>query len=284
MNSAKRMKRKRTAQRSFLLVILYTIAAFQLFPLIWLIDYSLCKSGDLFVSGILHIPDKLQFQNYVSAWIDGKIPQFFLNSLIVTGTTVILTLFLSITLGYAFTRMKWKLKRLFLTVIMTGMMIPIYATLLPNFIIFNKIGGMLDTYQGLIIPYTAFAMPVGIFVMTGFLESIPRSIEEAAAIDGCGIYRIIFQIVLPITKPAIVTISVQTFLSCWNEFIMATIYLNTDKFRTLPFSVMNFAGQYSSDYAKQFAVMALAALPAIVFYIFLNEHITKGATIGALKG
>lgn len=279
-----RKKNKRTFTRTILLVFLYTIAAFQLFPLIWLINYSLCKSGDLFVSGILFIPEKLQFQNYVSAWIDGKIPQFLLNSVIVTGTTVVLTIFLSLTLGYAFTRMKWKLKRLFLTIIMTGIMIPIYATLLPNFIIFNAIGGLLDTYQGLIIPYTAFAMPLGIFIMTGFMESIPRSLEEAAAIDGCGIYRIIFQIVLPITKPAIVTITVQTFLSCWNEFIMATIFLNTDKFRTLPFSVMNFAGQYSSDYAKQFAVMALAALPALVFYIFLNEHITKGATIGAIKG
>jgi raffinose/stachyose/melibiose transport system permease protein len=270
--------------RIILLVILYTIAACQLFPLIWLVDYSLCKSGDLFVSGILLLPQHLQFQNYVAAWVDGKVPQFFFNSVVVTGTTVILTIIMSLTLGYAFTRMKWKLRGFFLTVMMTGMMIPIYATLLPNFITFSALGGLLDTYQGLIIPYTAFALPTGLFVMTGFMESIPKSLEEAAVIDGCGVYRIIFQIVLPITKPAIVTITVMTFLSCWNEFIMATTFLNTDKFRTLPFSVMNFAGQYSSDYAKQFAVMALAALPAIIFYIFLNEHITKGVTMGAIKG
>jgi raffinose/stachyose/melibiose transport system permease protein len=274
---------KEKIKRNIILIMLYIFAAGQLFPMIWLVNYSLCKSGDLFVSGILKLPSPPQFQNYVAAWTDGKVPQYLFNSCLVAVVTIILTLFFSLTMGYAFVRMKWKLSRLVLTIILTGMMIPIHATLLPNFIIFSAIGGLLDSYQALIIPYTAFALPTGVFVMTGFLESIPRSLEEAAIIDGCGIYRVIFSIILPITKPAIVTITVQAFLFCWNEFIMAATFLNSDRFRTLPFSVWNFAGQYASDYSKQFAVMVLAALPAIIFYIFLNEHITKGVTIGAIK-
>ena len=276
-------KRDKTKGNLIILILLSVVAFGQLFPLIWLVDFSLCKSGDLFVSGILKIPDPPQFQNYVTAWVDGKIPQFLFNSILITAFTIAGTVFLALTMGYAFVRMKWKLRGVFLTIVLLGMMIPIHATLLPNFITFRKIG-LLDTYQGLIIPYIAFSMPLGIYIMTGFLESIPKSIEESAVIDGCGIYRIIFQIVFPLTKPAVVTIAIMTFLNSWNEFIMAVTYLSNDKFRTLPFSVWNFAGQYISEYAVQFAVMALTAIPALLVYILLNEQITKGVTVGAVKG
>jgi raffinose/stachyose/melibiose transport system permease protein len=186
-------------------------------------------------------------------------------------------------MGYAFIRMKWKMKGFFLTAVLLGMMIPIHATLLPNFLTFRVLG-LLDTYQGLIIPYVAFSMPLGVFVMTGFLESIPRALEESAVIDGCGIFGIIFRIIFPLTKPAVITIIIMTFLNTWNEFIMAVTYLSKETLRTLPFSVWNFAGQYASNYSVQFAVMTLTAIPAIIIYILLNEHITKGITLGAVKG
>jgi raffinose/stachyose/melibiose transport system permease protein len=186
-------------------------------------------------------------------------------------------------MGYALIRMEWKLRKIALTFILLGMMIPIHATLLPNFITFQKVG-IKDSYLALIIPYVAFALPLAVFLMTGFLESIPKAIEESAVIDGCGIFRIIFSIILPLTKPAIVTIVIMTFLNTWNEFIMAATYLSSDKFRTLPFAVYNFAGQYASNYSVQFAVMTLVALPSLIIYIILNEHITKGVTVGALKG
>jgi raffinose/stachyose/melibiose transport system permease protein len=269
--------------RNLIIIIMSLVAFCQLFPLIWLFDFSLCKSGDLFASGILKWPNPPQFGNYVRAWVDGKFLQFLLNSVIVTGVTIIVTAFLALTLGYAFTRMQWKFKKIFLNLILLGMMIPIHATLLPNFIVFNKIG-LNDSYLALILPYIAFSMPISIFIMTGFMESIPKSLEESAVLDGCGIYGVIFRIIAPITKPAIVSVAILTFLSSWNEFIMAVTYLSSDKFRTLPFSVMNFAGQYSSDYAIQFAVMALTALPALLVYILFNEQITKGVTAGAVKG
>lgn len=269
---------------SRLVVLLAAVfACGQLFPLIWMLDFSLCKSGDLFASGILKWPAPPQFGNYVTAWVNGKIPQFMLNSLIVTSATIVLTMLLSLTLGYAFTRMKWKMRGFFLTLVLMGMMIPLHVTLIPNFLVYTWMG-ILNTYIGLIIPYTAFSMPMGVFIMTGFMETIPRSLEEAAVIDGCSVYGIIFRIVMPLTKPACVTIAIMTFLTCWNEFIMAATYLSSDKFRTLPFAVMNFAGQYSSDYAVQFAVMALTAFPAIIVYLLLNEQITKGVTMGAVKG
>lgn len=124
----------------------------------------------------------------------------------------------------------------------------------------------------------------GLFLMTSFLESIPVELEEAAVMDGCGIYRIIFQIITPMLKSSIATVAIMTFLNNWNEFMMASTYLSSQKWKTLPFSVLEFTGQYSSNYAVQFAVMALTAAPAVIVYILLNKHITKGAAMGAVKG
>lgn len=281
MNYAK--EGKISTSNKIIIAILTLFAFGQIFPLIWLFDFSLVKAGELFASKILVWPNPPLWSNYVTAWVDGKIPQFLFNSVFVTVITIGLTILVSITLGYAFTRMRWKLSKLCLTIILLGMMIPIHATLLPNFIIFNKVG-LINTYLGLIIPYVAFGMPVGTFIMTGFLEGIPAALEESAVIDGCGVFRIIFSIILPLLKPAIVTVAVMTFLSTWNEFIMAVTFLNDDSLRTLPFAVMNFAGQYSSNYSVQFAVMGITAIPSIVVYIFLNEQITKGVAMGAVKG
>ena len=118
--------------------------------------------------------------------------------------------------------------------------------------------------------------------MTSFMEAIPVELEEAAVMDGCGIYRILFQIITPMLKSSIATVAIMTFLNNWNEFMMATTYLSSPKWKTLPFSVLEFTGEYSSNYAVQFAVMALTAAPAVIVYIALNKHITKGAAMGAV--
>ncbi|MDP9750153.1 carbohydrate ABC transporter permease [Thermoanaerobacter pentosaceus] len=269
--------------KTLLLVILVIFSIGQLFPLVWLVDFSLCKSGDVYGANILKIPNPPQFSNYYLAWRDGKIPQYFINSAIVNITSVTLTVILSLMMAYAFVRMKWKLSNKVLMYVLLGLMIPIHATLLPNFVIFRQLN-ILDSYFALIIPYVAFSLPQAVFLMTGFLGSIPRAIEESAIIDGCGIFRILFQIILPLSKPAIMTVTVTTFLNTWNEFIMAATYLTSDRFRTLPFSVYNFAGQYASNYAVQFAVMTIVALPSLIVYIALNEQVTKGVTLGAVKG
>lgn len=274
---------KRKLVKIILIIISIVFSIGQVFPLVWLADFSLNKTGDLFGPDILKWPAHFQFQNYVTAWVDGKIFKYFINSTIVNLATLALTILFALMMSYAFTRMQWKLKGVIFGFILLGMMIPIHATLLPNFITFRTVH-IQDTYFALIIPYVAFAMPMAIYILSGFMESVPKSIEEAAVIDGCSILRIVFGIIFPIVKPAIVTVVILTFLNSWNEFIMAATYISKDSLRTLPFAVYNFAGQYASNYAVQFAVMALVALPSLVIYIILNEQITKGVTDGALKG
>ena len=264
-------------------IVLLLVAVIQIFPLIWLLDFSLASSTEMFTNGLLILPEKIQWGNYVTAFVDGHFLQYLKNSIIINGLAVFFVLLISIMAAYACRRMRWKLSGLVKTILLLGMMIPIHATLLPNYKIYTTLG-LTDTIWALLIPYVAFSLPQGLFLMTGFIDSIPWEMEEAAVMDGCGIYRIVFQIITPMLKPSIATVAIMTFLNNWNEFIMASTYLSTPKWKTLPFSVLEFTGQYSSNYAVQFAVMALTAAPAVIVYILLNKHITKGVAMGAVKG
>lgn len=281
----KRLEAKRSFSfgRVVLWVILITMAVIQIFPLIWLLDFSLASSNEMFTSGLLIIPAKIQWGNYVKAFVDGHFLLYLKNSVLINGLAVVLVIVVSIMAAFAIKRMHWKLSGLVKTLLLMGMMIPIHATLLPNYKIYNALH-LTDTIWALLIPYVAFSLPQGLFLMTGFIEGVPAELEEAAVIDGCGIYRIVWNVVAPLLKPSIATVAIMTFLNNWNEFMMASTYLSSPTWKTLPFSVLEFTGQYSSNYAVQFAVMALTAAPAVIVYIILNKHITKGVAMGAVKG
>jgi raffinose/stachyose/melibiose transport system permease protein len=266
-----------------LALLMAAFALAQLFPLFWLINFSLVKSGEFFGSSFLKWPKEIQWKNYVDAFTYGSVPKYMFNSLFITMTSVALTAILSLMMGFAFTRMKWRLRTPVLNLILVGMIIPIHATLLPNFILFNEIN-LLDDPLALILPYTAINIPVSMFIITGFLETIPRAMEESAVIDGAGVFSIIYRIIMPMTKPALATVSVLNFISCWNEFIMANTFMVSDRWKTLPFSIIKFTGQYSSNYGAQFAVMTLIAVPSILIYLIFTESLTKGITAGAVKG
>lgn len=278
------MKEKgRKISKVVLWIILILVAVIQLFPLIWLVDFSLGSSNEMFTNGLLIIPEKIRWDNYVTAFVDGNFLHYLRNSVLINTLAVVFVVVISIMAGYACQRMRWKLNNFVKILLLLGMMIPIHATLLPNYMIYSQLH-MKDTIWSLLIPYVAFSLPQGLFLMTGFIESIPRELEEAAVMDGCGIYRIVFQIITPLLKPSIATVAIMTFLNNWNEFIMASTYLSSPTWKTLPFSVLEFTGEYSSNYAVQFAVMALTAAPAVIVYIILNKHITKGVAMGAVKG
>lgn len=276
-------KKKTKLSKTVLYAILIVVAIIRIFPLVWLIDFSLASSSEMFTNGLLIIPKKIQWGNYAKAFVDGNFLWYLKNSILINGLAVLIVILVSIMSAFACRRMHWKLSGFVKTLLLMGLMIPIHATLLPNYKIYSRLG-MTDTIWALIIPYVAFSLPQGLFLMTSFMESIPVELEEAAVMDGCGIYRIVFQIITPMLKSSIATVAIMTFLNNWNEFMMASTYLSSDKWKTLPFSVLEFTGEYSSNYAVQFAVMALTAAPAVIVYILLNKHITKGVAMGAVKG
>lgn len=275
--------KKPTVKRMLAFLPMILLALIQLFPLIWLVDFSLCKSNQLFTSGILVWPEELQWGNYTKALLGSNFLHYLGNSILVNVLAVILVVIISVMAAFACNRMRWKLSGPVSILLMMGLMIPIHATLLPNYMIFDRIG-VLDTLFALLIPYVAFSLPQGFFLTSSYMDSVPKELEEAAIMDGCGIYRTLLIIVLPMMKSSLTTVAIMTYLNNWNEFIMAMTYLSSPTWKTLPFAILEFTGQYSSDYAIQFAVMTLSALPAIIIYVLLNKHITKGVAMGAVKG
>ena len=274
---------KRVTAQALAAVLLVALALAQIFPLVWLFSYSIKKSGDLFGPELLTFPKDPQWGNYYKAFFDGKIPLYLSNTLKIVIPSVTLATILPFMLAYACTRMEWKLKKLVWLIVVIGMTIPIHTTLLPNFV-WYKTFHLLDTHLGLIISNVAFSTSFNTIVFSGLLAGIPRSMEEAAFIEGAGYGVILPKIIAPMAATGFVTVAVQTFLSHWNEFIMANTFLSTETKRTLPFSIILFSGQYVSDYAVQFACMALVALPPLVLYFILSKWILAGVTAGAVKG
>lgn len=262
---------------------LTALAFFQLFPLLWVFNYSLQKTGDLFGSAFFSLPVTPQWNNYVRAFVDGKILQSSINSIFIVVTAVVITTVLSFCIAYACTRMSWKFRKVVLAFVSLGMVIPIHVTLLPNFIWFGLFG-LIDTHWSLIIPYVAFQISFSTLVIAAQLQSVPLAMEESAFMDGARYRSILPRIIAPMVAPAIVTAMISTFLSDWNEFIMANTYLATDAKRTLPFSIIRFQGQYASDYAVQFACMVLVAIPALIMFFLFSKWIMAGVSAGAVKG
>ncbi|TCL71569.1 raffinose/stachyose/melibiose transport system permease protein [Hydrogenispora ethanolica] len=260
---------------------LFTII--QLYPLIWLVLFSFKDNMEIFGGNVLGLPHRLLWQNYNQALFSGKVGLYFVNSCLVTGATILISGLLSAMASYAITRMKWKLSKITLTIFLLGLMLPIHAALLPLFVILRNMH-LLNTYWALIIPYVAFAMPMAIFIFSGFLQLIPRELEESACLDGCNIYQIFFKIVFPLIKPAVATVSIFTYLSAWNELMFAVTFISKQEFRTLTVGIMSLAGQYTTEWGPIGAGLVVATLPTILVYSLMSDQVQKSLTAGALKG
>lgn len=264
-------------------VLLACFALVQLFPLIWLLDFSLAESTQLFGENVLVALNPPHWENYNKAIFQSHFFLYLRNSVLVNGLAIFFVLLFSVMAAFACTRMQWKLRSTVYLILLLGLMIPSYSALLPNFLVFTKLK-LTNTIWALLLPYVAFPFSTGFLLTSGYMESLPRSLEESALIDGCGVYRMLFQIIVPLMKSSLTTVAIITHLTNWNEFLTAMTYLSKHTWKTLPFLVLEFTGQYSSDYAVQFATMALAAIPALIVYIAMNKSIVKGVAAGAIKG
>lgn len=276
---SKTFKWKKAAVLPFLSVLFVT----QLYPLVWLVLYSFKTNEEILDGSFFSFPRELRWQNYKDAYEGGHYLQYLFNSLFVTTVTVALVIVLSSMAAYAITRFRWRYGMLVMTVFLIGIMIPLQATLLPLMIIFKNIG-ILNTHLALILPYITFSTPIAVFVLSGFMKSIPYEIEESAIMDGASVYRTFRSIIMPVSVPPIMTVCILTFISIWNEYILAATFISSEKLKTLPFGVNSFIGQYSVNYGAIGALLVLGALPVIVIYFALSERITKGMVAGAVKG
>jgi raffinose/stachyose/melibiose transport system permease protein len=266
-----------------LFAVLCLITVVQVFPLWYLAVFSLKSNDQIYGGNIIGLPTKWIWSNYSKALIDAKIILFFANSLIVTGVTIVVTVALSAMVSYAIMRLKWRLSKIVLGLFLLGLMIPQHSALLPLFVILKNLH-LLNTYLALILPYVAFALSIATLVLTGFFETVPKELEEAAFIDGCSIYRVFFSIVVPLLAPALATVGILTYLSAYNEMMFAVTYISTERLKTLTVGILGFQGRYTTNWGTIGASLVVAVIPTVVIYLLLSNQVQKGLTAGALKG
>lgn len=277
---------KRTLSERIWLVIKYvTLIGFAimcLYPIYWLFLASFKTNQELYVN-TWGLPEHWSFVNYITAIVEGRIIEYFGNSVIISVSAVVVTVILATMASYAITRMHWKLSNLTYNVFLLGMMIPVYAMVIPLFSIFKSMN-LLNNHLSVIIPQIAVGLPMSIFIICGFMRSVPPELEEAAIIDGCSVFGCFLKIILPISKSSIVTVAVVQFINVWNDLLLPRIFLTDSSKMTLPVGLTNFQAMYSTDYVSMIAAVIITIIPSILVYILLHKNIMEGMVAGAVKG
>ena len=267
--------------------IVYLLLAFwaliNLFPVYWMFTFSLKSNNEIFGDNVIGLPKEWLWSNYSKALQVGNIGRYFLNSVIIAVVTIALVMAVALMATFALTRFMWKGRKMMNDFFMLGLTIPIHASIVPIYVTLSKLH-MLSTYSSLIIPYAAFSLAMAILICTGFMQEIPIELDEAACIDGCSTWRIFFKIIVPLMKPAVATVSIYTFLQCWNELMFANIFVSDKAHKTLPVGVQALSGQYLTEWGPVGAAMVLATFPMLVFYIFFSKKIQDSFIAGAVKG
>ena len=251
-------------------------------PVIWMI-YSSLKTDKDFALDILALPESPQWGNYVKAFIAGNMGTYAVNSLLNSVLTTVLTLLLAFTIGYCLSRFHFRGRNAIYFLFMAGMLIPIYALLLPIFIEF-KYMHLVNKVFTLLLQYISFALPMAIFLVESYVRGIPVELEEASYIDGCSHVRSMFSIIMPVCKPVLATSAILTFLNTWNEFPLALVLISNNKYKTVPIGLTYFRGAYATSYVLLFAALTIASIPVIVIYLCFYNQIMKGMVAGAVKG
>ncbi len=280
MNKAGKKKSKIITKIIYLFLSL--LAVVYLLPLVWVIYVSLKDDKTLFVSPWA-LPERPMIENYTFAWTAGRLGTATLNSIFVCGITLVLCLLIGSMAAFAIGRMRWKLSGVMMTYFLTGMMIPVHCILIPVFTRFSKMH-LTNSQAGLILPYLTLSLPITIFIMTGFFQSLPNELFESACIDGCSIYRSFTHIALPLSKTGLFVTGLMTFVANWNELLLAMVFISEDTKKTLPVSLSKFVGPYNTNYSQMFAAIVIAIIPTIVVYCIFSNQIVEGLTAGAVKG
>lgn len=274
---------KKFTKETLVYLLLAFWALINLFPVYWMFTFSLKSNNEIFGDNVIGLPKEWLWSNYSKALQVGNIGRYFLNSVIIAVVTIALVMAVALMATFALTRFMWKGRKMMNDFFMLGLTIPIHASIVPIYVTLSKLH-MLSTYSSLIIPYAAFSLAMAILICTGFMQEIPIELDEAACIDGCGTWRIFFRIIVPLMKPAVATVSIYTFLQCWNELMFANIFVSDKAHKTLPVGVQALSGQYLTEWGPIGAAMVLATFPMLVFYIFFSKKIQDSFIAGAVKG
>ncbi len=230
----------------------------------------------------LGLPDSLYFGNYIESWQIGGFGRLFVNSVVVTSVTLILIYIINIVTAYPFARMKFKGKKTLFVIFLSGMMFPMQMAIIPLFKIITKLH-LVNNPLSLAFVYTAFSMPMGIYILSTYIRALPKELEEAAEIDGCSGVKLLIKIIVPLCKPALATVMIINGISVWNDLLLPIIVMTKNSAKTLPAGLMYFSGQYQTKWEYITAGIVIISIPMIIFYLTMQKDIINGLAAGAVK-
>ena len=229
------------------------------------------------------IPKDPTVSNYVNAWRSNSFDRYFLNSVAVAAVTTMLSLLLSSMMAYAFARFRFRGQRLLFGLLLVGLMVPVIMLIIPQFVLARTLG-LMDSYEGLVLFYVGSTLALNTFLLRAFFEGIPRELEEAMLVDGAGPWVRYRRLILPLSKPALATVAIFSFLASWDEFAWALTIINDPEKRTLPVAIALFQGQHTTSWGLVFAASAIAVVPVVIVFLFFQRHFISGLASGGVKG
>jgi len=276
--------KKSDKSKIFIYIALFLFCGFSVFIFLWMLMTSFKTNQELY-AGVWSLPKTLNIKNYINAWDVLNLKYCFLNSLIVSSISTIILILIAAPASYVLIRSKLKITKLLNNLFVIGLGIPLPIILIPLLVLFARLK-LADNLIGLILVYVAVELPFAIFLIAGFMRSIPQELEQAAIIDGCSYIGSFWKIIFPLATPGLVTAAVFNFITAWNEYYIALVFINSESKRTLSLGVYSFQTSmlYNADWVGMYAGVVILAVPTIILFVLLSEKIIAGMTGGALKG
>lgn len=275
-------KFKRFSKGFLINLFLLAVALSCIFPLLWMVGSSLKTQSTVF-SDMSIIPRVLHWGNYAQAWTEGNFGMYFLNSVIYTVSVVVGIVLIASLAAYAFSRLKFPGKNFFFYMFLVAMMIPLPGAFVPLYVLMEKLG-LRNTPQGYILCLINVGLSLSIFLLKTFFDKMPKDLEDAASIDGCGKLGIWWHVALPLARPALAVVVIFNSLNVWNEYILALILFDEAKYMPLQVGLFAFHGEFVTQYHLLMAGVTITVLPILLIYIFMQKHIVKGLTAATAVG
>lgn len=252
------------------------------FPIIWILITSLKPSTEVITFPVEYVPRTVTLENYVTALQQAPFARYLLNSLIVASGTAVICVVLGSMAGYALSRLDFRFKLHVLMIILVSAMLPFFGRLIPLFELARETG-FLNSYLGLIIPYSAFQLPFAVWIFQAYFKELPDSLEEAGLIDGLSHIGVLFRIVLPVSAPAMATTAIIVFIYAWNEFLFALTFMTEDQMRTITVGIALYQGEYTYPWATISAAVFMSIVPLLLLMLFFQRKVVEGLTAGVGK-
>ena len=270
-----------TIENLLIQIFLASAAIVMLYPIFMMILSGFKTTPEIFMSPF-SMPKKFNIENFQVIWEKTNVPRYFLNSIIVTVSSIALLLITGTMAAYAISRYKFRGALMVSLFFLSGLMLPLRLAIIPLFIQLKYLG-LIDSLLGLIFIYTAMSLPATVFILTGFLRSLPKELEDSARLDGASELRIMLDIMVPLVSPALVIAGIYSAVPIWNDFFFPLIFIQSPEWKTLAQGLTTFFGEYSINYGVLYAGLSLASLPMIFIFIVQSRRFIAGMTAGALK-